>query len=56
MFLLNRALGWLATRPEGLASQDLPERDGMSLSLGLDERDDLDSEVTAEELLSDDVT
>ena len=56
MFLLNRALGWPAARPEGLVSQDLPARDGLSLSLGLDELDDLDSDLTTEELSSDDVT
>ena len=56
MFLLNRALGWLAARPKGLASQDRLVRDGLPLSFGLDEHDELSPDPTTEELSSEDVT
>lgn len=54
MFLLNRALGWLGGKSARTASQETSLADGLSVSLGLDEYDDLEPDPTTEEMPADD--
>jgi len=53
MFLLNRALGWLGTRTARATSSDASVTDGLYVSVGFDDYDELEPDPTTEELPSD---